>query len=142
MGTIMTTPDVTKGMGLDEILANDHPAVVFGALQSTIPQEIALSLNPQVSGGVAELLKLLDKPDADVDTIVAAIADQIAQLGNKLTSQITADLDAQDMTRKEASTVDIVDSLFPSDVADQSKTSKTLVDLVASPTLKGIASQI
>lgn len=129
-----TSTDINNGLGLDEIIAFDAPDDTFASLKSKTVERLNKSLNPNVSGGIADLFKqLLGKTSGGQPLIADAIAAELAEFTAVLDEQIAADLAAQEVIINEQEAVSLAANIIP---REPSQTQ--LLELVTTPQFRDI----
>jgi hypothetical protein len=133
----MPTPNVLSGMGLEELLLYQDQPDLFGSLTSTVCQEIAGSLNPNIPGGITDLLASAETAGAaEQDRIIAAIGDSVKKFVDRIDATIQSDLDAQELARGAATQSTLIDSIVP----EANEPLSPLINLVATDTFRKIIS--
>lgn len=131
----MTTPNVFLGMGLEELLLYQNQPGLFSALTSDVTEQIQASLNPNIPGGISEMIARAETaPFAERERLVDAVDAQIRALIDQVEAVITSDLQAQEAARSIASSDTLIDSIVPEDGEQLSP----LIDLVATDTFRQI----
>lgn len=131
-----TQTEINGGMGLDQILGTEAPAEVFASLKSTAVDDLDNSLNPNVEGGISELLEMfLNAPDDDQGLIADAICDLLSHSKTKIDTAISDDLDAQQAFRDEQEEIDLTSQILPTDLQPE------LLDLVTTDAFKTAVAQ-
>lgn len=132
---VLTVDEINSGLTFDQLIGSNITPDAYGSLVSSAPKKLDDSLNPQVPGGISELIAMFNTPGKATQQVVDALVDALNKQALTINTQIQADLSVQQSIRDTLAAIDLATHVLPA----TANATSPLFNLVATDTLKSIA---